>query len=337
MLNMTHNETKVLRWSSSTPHINGVPWTGVVDMSIDDCTAQLSPTYHFSESTLAISLTDRGLLQITPSGIYLREHLTYTLNPNERIVQAAIISPDYIAVVVYFQSQSHWALITYTLSSTDDSSLLLSSDPIILPHEPTTIKSVVHQSTSTEAHESIFKIFLAYRQPPEIHIYSSSSTAATQDQIKPTLIFTLSLIDVPGERTAAEIHSIEILSTRPEVGHLIIGTRDGLVLAYRMLSSGAQRVDFPERSMVMSLGNAPVEFIPLPQLGGSSVFAMNEFLWEIGVEKECPEGVTVQEVLFDDFRIVLFPMPVFFRGAADIFSRGCFREVWGPGNGRLCC
>ena len=309
---MTHNETKVLRWSSSTPQINGVPWAGVLDMSIDDCTLQLSPSYHFSESTLAIALTDRGLLQITPSGIYLREHLTHTLNPDERIVQAAIVSADHIAVVVYFQSQSNWALITYAVSSAADSSLLLSSDPVILPREPTTIKSIVHQSTPTEAFEPIFKTFLAYRQPTEIQIYSSSYTAAQQDPINPTLIFTLPLIDIPGERTAAEIHSIEILCTRPGIGQLIIGTRHGLVVAYRMLWSGAQRVDFPERCMMMTLGNAPVEFIPLQQLGPSSVFAMTGFLWEIEVERECPEGVKVQEVLFDDFRIVLFPLLFFF-------------------------
>jgi len=337
VLNMTHNETKVLRWSSSTPQINRVPWAGVLDMSIDDCTQQLSPSYHFSESTLAVALTDRGLLQITPSGIYLSEHIAHTLNPDERIVQAAIVSPDHIAVVVYFQSQYHWALMTYTLSSAADSSLLLSSDPVILPREPTTIKSIVHRSTPTEALEPIFKTFLAYRQPPEIQIYSSSSTAAQRDPINPTLIFTLPLIDIPGERIAAEIHSIEILCTRSEIGHLIIGTRHGLVVAYRMLWSGSHRVDFPERSMMMTLGDAPVEFIPLQQLGASSVFAMTGFLWEIAVETECPEGVKVREVLFDDFRIVLFPVsPIlffWFEGRLTFLATGAFGEYRGKGPG----
>lgn len=259
------------------PRINGVPWTGVLDMAIDDCTAQLPPSYHFSESTLAVSLTDHGLLQVTSSGIYLGDALTFKVHPDERIVQAAITG-EIITIVIYSQSQSHWSLITYHLTETS----LHPSDKFILPREPTTIKSFINATT----HHTI----LSYRQPPELQIYSSAPESP------PQLTATLP-IDSPD----TEIHSMELLVCRPNMGHLLIGTRHGLVLAFRLLV-GPGRFDFPEHS-VMSLGNAPVEFIP--QEGGTSVFAMSGFLWEIAVEQEWPEGLKVREVLFDDFRIVI--------------------------------
>jgi hypothetical protein len=279
VLSMTHNETKVLRWSSSTPKINGVPWTGVLDMAIDDCTAQLSPSYHFSESTLAVSLTDNGLLQVTSSGIYLGDVLTFNVNPDERLVQAAIVG-EFIAIVVYSQSQSHWSLITYHLTETS----LHPSDQLILPREPTAIMS---SFTSPTTHHT----FLSYRQPPEIQIYSSALQSAPQ------------LTTLPIDSPDTEIHSIELLFCRPDMGHLLIGTRHGLVLAFRLVIRSG-RFDFPEHS-VMSLGNAPVEFIP--QVGGTGLFAMSGFLWEIEVEQEWLEGLKVREVLFDDFRVVIPP------------------------------
>jgi hypothetical protein len=293
VLSMTHNETKVLRWSSSTPRINGVPWSGVIDMSITDCTALVSSSYQFSEGTLAIALTDRGLVQVTPSGIYLGDGLTHHLTPDERIVQAAI-TDDYITIVKYSQSKCCWALIDFTirLDSLD------SSSPLILPREPTTIKSIIHRSSNESPATFARHTFLSYRQPPEIQIFSFSPPNP------PTLVSTLPVDHID---RSSDIHSLEILYTRPTIGHLLIGTRQGIVLAYRMLSS-PQRFDFPECN-VMSVGTGPVEFIPVAFPGRgkeNSVFAMSGSLWEICVEREWPQGLTVQEVLFDDFRIVLF-------------------------------
>src|SRR5438552_2897739 len=88
VITMTYNETKILRWTSSTPRSAGILWTGALD--IDDYTQNLSASYMVSEATLDAGLIDHDIIQVTSSGIYISDAPCRRCGSQERIVQATV-------------------------------------------------------------------------------------------------------------------------------------------------------------------------------------------------------------------------------------------------------
>lgn len=132
MVSMTHNETKFLRWTSPTPRRDGILWIG--DLDIDDWTANLSTSLMISESTLATSITDSGILQVTPTGVYLHGGVRKQVSAQERIVQAAVVGSD-IALVIYNET-GYWNLVCVKIHSHDSGTYLSEGYSVQLPREP---------------------------------------------------------------------------------------------------------------------------------------------------------------------------------------------------------
>jgi hypothetical protein len=128
---MTHNETKFLRWTSSTPRGDGILWAG--DLDIDDWTANLSTSLMTSETTLATSLTDNGILQVTPTGVYLHGECRQ-VSAQERIVQAVVVGSD-IALVIYNET-GYWNLACVKIVSGDSGTHLSEGYSVQLLREP---------------------------------------------------------------------------------------------------------------------------------------------------------------------------------------------------------
>jgi hypothetical protein len=132
VVSMTHNETKFLKWTSSTPRDDGILWVG--DLDIDDWTANLSTSLMVSETTLATSLTDNGIVQVTPTGVYLHGGVRRQVSSQERIVQAVVVGSD-IALVIYNEA-GFWSLACAKIVSRDSGTYLSEGYSVQLPREP---------------------------------------------------------------------------------------------------------------------------------------------------------------------------------------------------------
>jgi Mono-functional DNA-alkylating methyl methanesulfonate N-term len=140
VLSMTHNETKLLKWTSVTPRYDGKAWGG--ELEIDDFTAHLSTRISIAETTLAASLIGNYLIQITPSGIYTGDNLGRKFSDSERIVQASIMESD-IAIVLCNETGTWNLMFMKALSNGENNVLSISPERTFgLPREPTTIKLV---------------------------------------------------------------------------------------------------------------------------------------------------------------------------------------------------
>lgn len=301
VITMTHNDTKLLRWRSSTPRTNGLLWTG--DLDIDDFTQHLSLSYPFSEATLATGLTDNGILIVTSSGVYLGD-ISRRWGPQERIVQAAVVGSE-IALVIYSES-GQWRLLALQVIQTGSEVTLQEDKSTILPREPTAIKLFLNSNSPTfatlisramESHEEYYLkyCFIALRCPPAIQIYG------VDDQI-PVMVYECELTRNKEQEDprASEIHSMDILLEKDGKAFLLVGLRHGIIMSFL--------IEFWEQwkfldAETTKLGESPVEFISSTFNRGdeSKVFAMCEYLWEIRLEKG---ELQVDEVLFDDFRMV---------------------------------
>jgi hypothetical protein len=306
VITMTHNETKFLRWTSPTPRANGRLWTG--DLDIDDYTQNLSTSYVISESTLATGLTKNGIIQVSPSGIYLGDRVWRRAGPEERIVQAAIVGSE-IVVVVYDES-GQWNLVSLQIIQSGSEITLVETPSVALPREPTTLKLFINHDAPKytnlirrgfEPQEMVCSkyCFVAFRFPRKINIYGLI------DKIEPFVAYELELdqehLMEPDDPQTSEIHSMELLVEGGTHSYLLVGLRNGLMMNFR--------VEFWEQwnffdTEITKLGSSPVEFISgtHTRKEENRVFAMCEYLWEICLKNR---ELGIEEVLFDDFRVVM--------------------------------
>ena len=305
VITMTHNETKFLRWTSPAPRANGMLWTG--DLDIDDHTQNLSTFYVISESTLATGLNNNDIVQVTPSGVYLGEGLCRRAGPQERIVQAAIIGSE-IALVVYNEN-GQWNLVSIQIVRDGSEISLVETPSMLLPREPTAIKLFICQDAPKytnlirrgfEPEDIVCSkyCFVAFRFPRKINIYGLI------DKMEPFVAYELELdqehLMEPDDPRASEIHSMELLVEGGTHSSLLVGLRNGLMMNFR--------VEFWEQwnffdTEITKLGSSPVEFISgaHARKEENRVFAMCEYLWEICLKNR---ELGIEEVLFDDFRVV---------------------------------
>ena len=138
---------------------------------------------------------------------------------------------------------------------------------------------------------------MAFRFPRTIHFYGLDAIAAQ-------LVYELEIdedhIQDPEDPYASEIHSMEILIEDEVPAHLLAGLRNGLFMNIHMRFE--KEFLFFTRE-ITRLGNSPVEFISGShgRKNENQTFAMCEYLWEVRLEDK---ELKIEEVLFDDFRIV---------------------------------
>jgi hypothetical protein len=302
VITMTHNDTKILRWRSTTPRTNGLLWTGELD--IDDITQQLSVSYPISEATLATALLDYGILIVTPSGVYLGD-VSRQWGPQERIVQATIVESE-VALVIYNEI-GQWRLLTLQIMQNGSEISFQEYKSTILPREPTAIKlflssnspafeTLIRRGNKTDEDIYLKYCFIALRYPPAIQIYG------IDERSPPYRVYDLELTrgTFQEDPLASEIHSMELLLENTGRTYFLIGLRHGLVMNFH--------VEFWEQwnffdDETTKLGESPVEFITstYQRKDESRVFAMCEYLWEIRLENK---ELGIDEVVFDDFRMV---------------------------------
>ena len=302
---MTHDETKILRWASAEARKDGSTWAG--DLDILDLTPSMSALIMTAEATLASSLIEDCLVQVTASGIYTTGSSGRRFTEEERIVQASIASPN-VALVIRRET-GEWNLVLMELVRDNELSPLSISQRhfFSLPREPTAVKVVCYGSStdlfsqsSDEAIQgfSFAFCFVALRSPRLLLVYRIPKN------FPPTLLGTVAidsdtLADEPEDPTASEIHSIELIHDHNQ-SFLLLGMRHGFVVSFEVHLVD----DFSfNTKRTTKFGSSQVEFISAAHhmFQKTSVFLTCEYLWEIRLDGGQLE---IYEVLFDDFRNV---------------------------------
>jgi hypothetical protein len=160
VVSLTHNETKVFHWRSSTPRNDGVGWHGELD--IDDITDAIGIHISTSEQTLATGLSNGVMFQITPTGIY--SNYGPGKSRQDRITQASVLGDD-IALVTNNEKGS-WSLWSMSIrdlvlnSFIQDNSNRDSDTPVTVPQDQAAHTSL-GQSRELERQEpTALKLFL---------------------------------------------------------------------------------------------------------------------------------------------------------------------------------
>ena len=299
VVTMTHNESKFLRWTSSDRREDGGLWAG--ELVIDDLTQTFTALVS-SEATLATSLTAIGILQVTPSGVYVTDKVFRQFSPHSRIIHASVVDSD-IALVIYNEA-GYWSLWHMRLEQIDGIFQFSAGESVVLPREPSAIKLSINKNNhlsrllnNDSAYESKMCL-LAFRFPRKVLVFQ------LHNSIDPTVLGECALDpelsqDVPDDPRASEVNSIDLLCD--SVTTLIyLGLRHGMVMSIDITNgfetSSLQNTKF---------GHSPVEFISAThaknESENTSLFVMCEYLWEIRLKNG---ELELHEVLFDDFRIV---------------------------------
>src|SRR5271169_4629045 len=127
---MTHDETKILHWSSPHSRMSGIPWSGELD--VEEITTD---TMTFDQGSLACALVHGHILQVTSAAVYLHPDITLPCTEDERIIHASIWE-DNLVVVLHTSNTKHFRL-THIVFSQTDSPRIFSIDLI---DEPSIVK-----------------------------------------------------------------------------------------------------------------------------------------------------------------------------------------------------
>jgi hypothetical protein len=299
---MTHSETLILRWTSKTSRAPGEPWSG--DLDIDDVTPAEMRT---SEPTLAAGLISGDVIQVTPSGVYLSQDVSRQYTGGERIVHASILEAI-IAHVIYHPSTGWRLLYAYVI---DGKKQITVGAPIPLEGEPSVIKlltllygTLLHSNVSVNGAKTYFCL-VAFRTPRKVAIFpvqpGISEPVGQLEMDK--------FISVGDEPQTSDIHSIESLQTRGEGTSntfILFGMRHGLMMSCRLsIGNSNQQGGMFLELKTTKFGNTQVEFLSVTRdvKDKRSVFLSCGHVWEITANGV---GLDVNEVLFDDFRMVSF-------------------------------
>jgi len=320
---MTHNESKFLRWTSPGRREDAGLWAG--ELVIDDYT-QTFATLISSEATLVTSLTEIGILQVTPSGVYLTDTVSQKFSPHSRIIHASIVD-GHIVLVTYNES-GYWSLVHMQLQQVDGTFQLSAGESVVLPREPSAVKLAVNNNHLSKflANNDAKICLLAFRFPRKVIMYGIHNDMDISILGECALDPELSQ-DVPDDPRASEVHSIDLLCDSSRI-MIYLGLRHGMVMSIDITNgfetSSVQNTKF---------GNSPVEFISATYIKtpgeNTSLFVMCEHLWEIQLKNG---DLELHEVLFDDFRIVV----PFCDWRSDGSQRYC-REAFRGGGGSWCC
>ena len=294
---MTHNESKFLRWTSPGQREDAGLWAN--ELVIDDYT-QTFGSLVSSEPTLATSLMEIGVLQVTPSGVYLTDTVSRQFSPHSRIIHASVVDRD-IALVTYNET-GYWSLVHMQVQQIDGTFQISAGESIILPREPSAVKLVINKNnllSKLMATDESKLCLIAFRFPRKVIMYhllrDMGSTILGECALDPELSQ-----DVPDDPRASEVHSIDLLSDSA-TALIYLGLRHGMVMSIDITNGF-------ETSSIQStkFGHSPVEFISAThiktEMENTSLFVMCEYLWEIQLKNG---ELELHEVLFDDFRIVV--------------------------------
>ena len=302
VVTMTHNESKFLRWTS--PDHRQDLWAE--ELVIDDYTQSFAALVG-SEATLATSLTSTGIIQVTPSGVYVTDKVFRQLSPQSRIIHASVVD-SVVALVVYNES-GYWSLVHMQLQQTSDDFQLSIGDSVVLPREPSAIKLFIDKNNHVSGlrnngmTDKSTLCLLAFRFPRKIIMYQ------IQNEMDPRIVGQCALDpelsqDVSDDPRASEVNSIGLVCDASTT-LIYLGMRHGMVMSIDITNGF-------EASPLQStkFGNSSVEFISathtLNERENASLFVMCEYLWEIRLKNGKAE---LHEVLFDESRIVSFPSP----------------------------
>lgn len=322
VVTMTHNESKFLRWTSSGRREDGGLWAG--ELVIDDYT-QTFESLLGSEATLATSLTAIGILQVTPSGVYVTDKVFRQFSPHSRIIHASVVDSD-IALVIYNET-GYWSLLHMQLEQVDGVFRFSIRESVVLPREPSAVKLSINKNNhlsrllNNDAPYESKICLLAFRFPRKVVMYQ------LHNEIDPTILGECALDpelsqDVPDDPRASEVNSIDLLCDSVTT-IIYLGLRHGMVMSID-ITNGFETLSLQNTKF----GHSPVEFISTThtknESENTSLFVMCEYLWEIRLKNG---ELELHEVLFDDFRIVLPPR------CRSNYSRGYYRGVYRSGRG----
>src|SRR5947207_12299305 len=101
---MTHNETKILRWSTPETRLTGRSWSGELDVEEVTTDAMV-----YNDSTLLTHLVHGRVLQITPSAVHLHPDITIPCDNENRIIHASCYDNN-VAVLLHIPTEKTFRL-----------------------------------------------------------------------------------------------------------------------------------------------------------------------------------------------------------------------------------
>jgi hypothetical protein len=148
---------------------------------------------------------------------------------------------------------------------------------------------------------------VAYRSPTEVVLYGSTSNEKFKWlgnlRLDPEF-----LEEIDADEAFSDVNSIEVLNTEDTLS-VFLGMRHGSVMTCQLIS-GPSEVSFLNTRLTR-FGGSPVEFISAAHdIGGMNyVYLTSDYMWGIRHKREYIENritLGVEEILFDDFRMVFF-------------------------------